>query len=548
MRASQSVAAILALAGAVLVNPARAGDLPPSATLSGPDVLVGDIVSSGNGGTTSVVIPRLAVVGGDWVYGVGTVMCNSQAYYSTFGKIINPAPMNVLSDAPSVRQPFLTHNLYRFDPATGRLEQLGYSWVKPAGVSLSVTLCNQGCQATNGAALGVNCSSPNSASASAGTPQTLLPRSSGSAFDGRFASVGPASSPAIVDGRSRRLFASASDLAVPGATYVLEAMVLGPDDAAFGNGWNNASHRVVNSINPTTGAIVCTAETDPIAPAIYAWRSLTGGEYSPVVISRVAQPTIFPARFSTWNTAQALSEWNIPSHPSYLPAAPVGDGELIVGSNVINEGPGLWRYEYAVFNLSSHRSAGGLQVPLPPGASVSSVTYRPVLAHSGEPAQDARRNTPWSTSSSGASVRWERGAAFDPAQPNVNNAIEWGTMWNFSFVCDVPPISRGSLTIEHYAPAPANDPLQPGTLSARAWTPDPAWRPVCRANCDASLTPPVLNALDFGCFLQSFVSAQSLASSAQQVSYANCDGSTTPPVLNALDFSCYLGLYVSGCP
>jgi hypothetical protein len=30
--------------------------------------------------------------------------------------------------------------------------------------------------------------------------------------------------------------------------------------------------------------------------------------------------------------------------------------------------------------------------------------------------------------------------------------------------------------------------------------------------------------------------------------YANCDGSVTPPVLNVLDFTCFLNRFAAGCP
>ena len=60
----------------------------------------------------------------------------------------------------------------------------------------------------------------------------------------------------------------------------------------------------------------------------------------------------------------------------------------------------------------------------------------------------------------------------------------------------------------------------------------------CYANCDASTTSPVLNVLDFQCFLNRFAAGDS---------YANCDGSTTAPVLNVLDFSCFLNRFAAGC-
>jgi hypothetical protein len=61
----------------------------------------------------------------------------------------------------------------------------------------------------------------------------------------------------------------------------------------------------------------------------------------------------------------------------------------------------------------------------------------------------------------------------------------------------------------------------------------------CYANCDGSTTVPVLNVLDFTCFLQKFAAGNS---------YANCDNSTTPPVLNVLDFTCFLQKFAAGCP
>jgi hypothetical protein len=61
----------------------------------------------------------------------------------------------------------------------------------------------------------------------------------------------------------------------------------------------------------------------------------------------------------------------------------------------------------------------------------------------------------------------------------------------------------------------------------------------CYANCDGSTTAPVLNVLDFTCFLNKFAAGDA---------YANCDGSTVPPVLNVLDFTCFLNRFAAGCP
>jgi len=66
--------------------------------------------------------------------------------------------------------------------------------------------------------------------------------------------------------------------------------------------------------------------------------------------------------------------------------------------------------------------------------------------------------------------------------------------------------------------------------------PDPG---VCYPNCDDSTVAPVLNVLDFTCFLNAFAAGDP---------YANCDGSTTAPILNVLDFECFLNRFAAGCP
>jgi hypothetical protein len=64
----------------------------------------------------------------------------------------------------------------------------------------------------------------------------------------------------------------------------------------------------------------------------------------------------------------------------------------------------------------------------------------------------------------------------------------------------------------------------------------------CYANCDGSTTPPILNANDFQCYLNSF------AGGGNGFGYANCDNSSAQPVLNANDFQCFLNSYAAGCP
>ena len=62
---------------------------------------------------------------------------------------------------------------------------------------------------------------------------------------------------------------------------------------------------------------------------------------------------------------------------------------------------------------------------------------------------------------------------------------------------------------------------------------------VCYPNCDGSTAAPILNVLDFNCFINRFTAGDS---------YANCDGSTAAPVLNVLDFNCFINRFTQGCP
>ena len=60
----------------------------------------------------------------------------------------------------------------------------------------------------------------------------------------------------------------------------------------------------------------------------------------------------------------------------------------------------------------------------------------------------------------------------------------------------------------------------------------------CYANCDTSMSGPVLSVADFTCFLQRFAAGDA---------YANCDQSTGAPALNVADFTCFLQRFAAGC-
>jgi hypothetical protein len=98
----------------------------------------------------------------------------------------------------------------------------------------------------------------------------------------------------------------------------------------------------------------------------------------------------------------------------------------------------------------------------------------------------------------------------------------------YALACTVgDPLASSTVTAGVYS-------LRAGFLAAATG----GGTPQCYANCDGSITLPVLTANDFQCFLNRYASG---------ASYANCDGSTGNPTLTANDFQCFLNAYATGC-
>lgn len=142
----------------------------------------------------------------------------------------------------------------------------------------------------------------------------------------------------------------------------------------------------------------------------------------------------------------------------------------------------------------------------------------------------------------------------DQSEPELwqgNTLLGGGKHYGFLEVDVVPlPDNRFRIRMQPYHVFPLNDNLTITGFDLRRYSDlvvleGPANNlqrvPVaaCAANCDGSTASPVLNALDFSCFLGRYQ---------VQDPVANCDGSTTIPVINALDFACFLQRYVAGCP
>jgi hypothetical protein len=120
---------------------------------------------------------------------------------------------------------------------------------------------------------------------------------------------------------------------------------------------------------------------------------------------------------------------------------PGNDGIGLVGCKVTNPSPGVWHYEYAVYNQNLDRAIQSFGVPLAAGINVSNIGFHAPPQHPGW-ANDGTQNnagyssTPWTSTQATNSLTW---ATETFAQNQNANAIRWGTLYDFRFDADQPP-------------------------------------------------------------------------------------------------------------
>lgn len=311
--------------------------------------------------------------------------------------------------------PSLAMNAYRiFD---GRIEQIGLSFVKQSCCAGASNGCGPACNGAAGTVLGAGCLDIYSAGWNGGQSRLGL-RSSINAFTGA-TTLAPVT---IGDAIYKRLQVHANDLRAtnfPAALYFVEGVYVASDDARV-NPYNNASYRRVD-VDADTLELTPTDATQVGVPAIRAWRA--NGLGPGVADSRVVD-SIFDA-------------------PQ--------EGRFYLSHKVSERGGGVYRYEYAIFNLNSERGGGSLRIALPAGAHVSNAGFHDVDYHSGE----VYDNADWVISVSSAAIEWRSPQSF--AQNPNSNALRWGTMYTFWFDCNRPP-GGGLLRFGFFKPAGAGEP------------------------------------------------------------------------------------------
>lgn len=359
---------------------------------TGPDVIVGDLHD----------LARYGRENGITAFSVGTTSCNI-------------GNRNLLWHSQTPEHPVIGTNMYRLKD--GRLEQVGMSWLKHGFFALSENLCFNDCQPTGGDELGVHCSDPYSAGLN-GSQSNLGPRSEVNASTGVF--LYPYGSPnnpnATIGLRLQIKDADLDPARNQGALYFVEGHYVAADDSRAGNGNNNASARrvaITGSGNNWNIAFIPGEPTRRQKPAIEVWRDLDPD----VVLQGV--------------TVQ-------------------GDGRFDVAYKVTRNADGTWHYEYALYNMTSDRSARELALPIPAGATLTNVGFHDVDYHSGEPFDGAD----WTTQRVGGTFSWSTRTF---AQDRNANAVRWGSMYNFRFDCDRGP-EAGQATIGLFKPGSQPNP------------------------------------------------------------------------------------------
>src|SRR5690606_15158469 len=127
------------------------------------------------------------------------------------------------------------------------------------------------------------------------------------------------------------------------------------------------------------------------------------------------------------------------------------DGIGTVAYKETNPSSGVWHYEYAVCNQNCDRGIQSFSIPVGCGVDITNVGFHAPPQQPGSTFDGTFNNlgfseTPWSVTNSSDTLTWATESFL--ANPNAN-AIRWGTMYNFRFDSNQPPV-EGVATLGFY--------------------------------------------------------------------------------------------------
>ncbi|MEO8277317.1 MAG: hypothetical protein ABI639_13975 [Thermoanaerobaculia bacterium] len=376
---------------------------------TGPDVTVINIDSvSSYGGDASFM-----------GYAVGTTSCN-------IGNIeVNWCNTGGCGGGLTNHQhPVIAQNLYRLKD--GRFTQIGMSWLKHGFFATNKEQPGLTCK------VGTSCIPPplGSKQLGIGCTDTYWADLNGDRALGRRSEIEPTQGTVTVypyvntgfsasyDQRVKVPVADVNPALNAGAVYWAEGQYISDNDAAAGNGLNNASFTQVNVGGDSAFSLSMVGSTVREHSALYGWKALD----PTVEIFDVDVPGAIAERFEVARKVTAIDV-------------------------------DTWHYEYAIGNVNSDRSARAFTVTFAGGTPIANAGFHDVDSHSGEPYSTAD----WTASvpAGVGTVTWS--TATFASDPNAN-ALRWSTTYSFWFDADAAP-STALQSIELFKPG------SPGSVS-----------------------------------------------------------------------------------
>ena len=162
--------------------------------------------------------------------------------------------------------------------------------------------------------------------------------------------------------------------------------------------------------------------------------------YRAYTVSGTGNPFNFAPAAPTQRSKTALSAWPGASAVALNPD-PGNDGIGSVEYKVTNPSPGVWHYEYAIYNQNMDRGIRSFAIPIGGGVTLTNVGFHAPPQHPGWTFDGTSGNsgfssTPWAQTQTASSMTWSTETFAQ--NPNAN-AIRWGTLYNFRFDSNRPP-------------------------------------------------------------------------------------------------------------
>jgi len=340
--------------------------------------------------------------------GISTTSCNAGNVQVDFFQL------------PSPDHPVIPHNFYRMSGGSGnneRFEQIGQSWMKHAFGADQNDDCGFGCiAASNFTHLGVGCSDTYLSFQNA-TPGDLGSRAMINPFTGVLQANPNNHTSHSHTGTSHRIAVEASDLNTTlnqGATYYAEVSYITPQEYLWCqshpgecNMYNNTSYRPYGVSGTTSFVFFETGDMVRMTPAVHAWTGATINTIEP-------EPGV--------------------------------DGRAFMAYKVTGPVAGLYHYEYAIYNENLDRAIQSFSIPLGCGIALNNLGFHappnsPGFPNDGTQGDAGFSNATWTSNQTTAALSW---SAETFAQNQNANAIRWGTLYNFRFDSDRPPVAANA--------------------------------------------------------------------------------------------------------